>query len=67
MFSVESENNKKHQELEEKHREKDKIELEVSDLEKKTIEYKFQLQRAETGHTVDVPDITKYVTPQAKL
>ena len=59
LFKVESVNRVKQQELEETFKEKETIELGVSDLEKKSIEYKFQLQRAETGHSVDVPDITK--------
>eukprot|EP00092_Neocalanus_flemingeri_P013437 GFUD01014488.1.p1 GENE.GFUD01014488.1~~GFUD01014488.1.p1 ORF type:complete len:452 (+),score=121.42 GFUD01014488.1:89-1444(+) len=64
LFKVESANKIKQQELEDMFKEKETIELEVSDLEKKKIDYKFQLQRAETGHTVDVPNITKEVNEE---
>ena len=59
LFEIESANKIQNLELEEKFEEKEKLELHVSDLEKKKIDYKFQLQRAETGHTVDVPNISK--------
>ena len=59
LYKIESANKIKQQELADNFKEKDNLELEVSNLEQKKVDYKFQLQRAETGHTVDVPDISK--------
>ena len=59
LAKIESTNKMRHLDLQERFEEKDKLELEVSDLEKRKIDYNLQLQRAELGHSVDIPDITK--------
>ena len=59
LAKIESTNKMRHLDLQERFEEKDKLELEVSDLEKRKVDYNLQLQRAELGHPVEIPDITK--------
>merc|ERR1719206_1389754 len=49
LAKIESTNKMRHLDLQERFEEKDKLELEVSDLEKRKVDYNLQLQRATNG------------------
>ena len=59
LFEVETANKLKQEDLQRRLDEKIDLELAVTELEKKNVDYKFQLQQAEMGHTVRDPDITR--------
>ena len=67
LAKIEITNKMRRLELQERFEEKEKLELEVSDLEKRKVDYKLRLQRAESGHSVDIPDISKSVSFRLKI